>query len=121
MQLLARTIDLVFYAGRPHSYFASTYLSVMVKSEKGEIIYLQEFRGDVWAQASHVQLPLVPGSEVSVMHREATRSWIVNNSSGSIISVGHVQHVQIGGPQRLNLSSYWPVSTNESDTGDMQA
>ncbi|WP_258394871.1 putative mucin/carbohydrate-binding domain-containing protein [Pseudomonas fluorescens] len=120
LNIVTRTIDIDFYGVPPHEYFPSVYLSVLVKSEQGEVIYLRELRGNVPAQPSHVQLSFVPGSELSVMHREASRSWIVTNATGTVTSVGQVQHAQIGGMVGLKLSSYWPMATMSPDTGDLQ-
>ncbi|MBK5351682.1 hypothetical protein JFU37_04010 [Pseudomonas sp. TH41] len=107
-------IDISFSAVSPHEYFSSVYVSVMVKSKEGEVLYLRELRGDVVAEASHVQLPLVLGCTVSVMHREPSRSWIVNEDNQKIFPAGRVQHVMYNAISGINFASYWSTTNNES-------
>ncbi|WP_408597851.1 putative mucin/carbohydrate-binding domain-containing protein [Pseudomonas sp. PLMAX] len=111
---VSRKIDLVFYAVVPHESFSSVYLAVVVKSKEGELLYQRELRGDVVGQVSQVQLPFPPGSVVSVMHREPTRSPIINNGQFTF-PVGCVQHATNTEVVGLGLASYWPVTTSDID------
>lgn len=113
MNLAMRSIDLVFYAVKPHEYFASTYLSVMLKSKEGEIIYFQEFRGDERVQESHVRLLFAFESELIVMHRESTRCRIVNNTDQKVTSVAKIQHATFSSLLGISLASYWPAAADE--------
>lgn len=114
IDLWARKVDIEFYAVNPHEYFSSIYVSVVMKSALGEVLYLYDLRGDVLAEATHVQLPLVLGSAVSVMHREPGRCWIVNEDFQKVLPVGRVQHVSYNALAGLNFASYWPTINNES-------
>ena len=107
-----RIININFSAVVPHEYFSSVYVSVMLKSKEGEILYLRELRGDMLAEASHVELPFALGSTVSVMHREPFRSKIINEATQKITPVGCVQHVVFTALLGMNMYSYWPVITD---------
>lgn len=104
MKLAVQSLDIVFSGGAPHEYFSSVYMSVVVKSASGEIVYFRELRGDESAEASTVTLPFAPGSTVSVMHREPTRCWIVRDSPERT-SVERVQHVKHLAYLKLMLTS----------------
>lgn len=109
-----KTLTLGFVAATPHEYFASVYMSVMLKSSTGEVRYLREFRGDALANAEVSMLPLSLGDTLSVMHREPTRTGIEVNSDGRKIPVGLVQHATYSSPGILHLASYWPASIVEA-------
>ncbi|CAI8936126.1 putative mucin/carbohydrate-binding domain-containing protein [Pseudomonas sp. IT-P176] len=108
-----RTVRLAFAEAVPHEYFASVYMSVVLKSSTGEVRYLREFRGDALAKAQISVLPLSLGDTLSVMHREPTRTGIEVNSDGRKIPLGLVQHATYSAPGILQLSSYWPASIVE--------
>lgn len=114
MNTWAGNIRLVMHAVRPHAYFSSVYISIMLKSPEGEIIHFHELRGDVPAEALDVELPFVPGTKLTVMHREPVRTRIVNNHNQEATSTAQVQHVHVSRPDVLSLSSYWPAMADES-------
>ena len=114
MNAWAGKIRLVMHAGRPHANFNSVYISIMLKSPEGEIIHLHELRGDVQAEAFDMELPFVPGSKLTVMHREPVRSRIVNNHNQEVTPAAKVQHVHVSEADVLSLSSYWPMTADES-------
>ncbi|MBV7570332.1 putative mucin/carbohydrate-binding domain-containing protein [Pseudomonas sp. PDM27] len=105
MKLALQRLDIVLSGGAAHEYFSSVYMSVVVKSASGEIVYFRELRGDESEEASTVTLPFAPGSTVSVMHREPTRCWIVKDSLPERTSVERVQHVKHLAYLKLMLSS----------------
>lgn len=108
-----RTVRLAFVEVVPHEYFASTYMSVMLKSRTGEVRYLREFRGNVLARSEFTLMPLNQGDTLSVMHREPSRNGIEVNSNGGQIPVGLVQHATYSSLGVLTLTSYWPASQEE--------
>lgn len=114
MNAWAGKVRLVVHAVRPHAYFNSVYISILLKSPEGEIIHFHELRGDVPAEAFDVELPFVPGSKLTVMHREPGRSRIVNDHNQEVTPTAKVQHVHVSGSDVLSLSSYWPAMADES-------
>ena len=115
VDLNSRNVRLAFLQATPHEYFASVYLSVMLKSDTGEIRYLREFRGDVVAREELLTLPLNLGDTLTVMHREPSRAGIEVNSNGRKVPVRLVQHATYIAPGILALSSYWPAATRALD------
>ncbi|WP_225923703.1 putative mucin/carbohydrate-binding domain-containing protein [Pseudomonas azerbaijanorientalis] len=116
INLFSRWVEVTFLANSSaHEYFSSVYLSVVLTSATGELVYVRDLRGNTPVAASSVQLPLSSDMVVSVMHREPTRCRISNSNSGAEIPVGRVQHAQINTTSfSLNLGSYWPRETVDS-------
>ncbi|WP_460055012.1 putative mucin/carbohydrate-binding domain-containing protein [Pseudomonas sp. S2_D06] len=106
-----------FFKVVPHMYVASVYLAVALKSADGGVRYLRELRGDVLAEAESVVLPLNIDDTVSVMHKEPSRSVMEADANGRWINTGLVQHVTNRGLRRLELASYWPAATTDSEPG----
>jgi hypothetical protein len=116
INLYARLVEITFFANpAAHEYFPSVYLSVVLTSATGELVYVRELRGNAPVTAESVHFPLFSNMVVSVMHREPTRCRIKDNYSQAETPVGHVQHAQIMfSPDSLNLASYWPRETVDS-------
>jgi hypothetical protein len=116
IHLPSRMVEITFLANSAaHEYFSSVYLSIVLTSATGGLVYVRDLRGNAPVAASSVQFPLFSDLVVSVMHREPTRCRIKNNTDGAEIPVGHVQHAQVSLPLfSLKLASYWPRETVDS-------
>jgi hypothetical protein len=118
INLFSRRVEITFLANsNAHEYFSSVYLSIVLTSATGELVYVRDLRGNAPVAASSVQFPFFSDMVLSVMHREPTRCRIRNESSvpETEIPVGRVQHAQINTTSfSLNLGSYWPRETVDS-------
>lgn len=116
INFISSMVEITFLANSAaHEYFSSVYLSIVLTSATGELVYVRDLRGNVPVAAGRIQVPFFSGTVLSVMHREPTRCRISNSNSGVEIPVGRVQHAQINTTSfSLNLGSYWPRETVES-------
>jgi hypothetical protein len=109
--LMGDSVDIVFYGGQPpHECFSSVYVSIVVTSSTGEVLYVHELRGDIPAEASNTRVMLSAGTTVSVMHREPSRN-VFEDAFQQRYEMGLVQHAQKIPLLGLSLSSYWPAAT----------
>jgi hypothetical protein len=106
MNSINRSVTFEVHDGKPHDYFLSVFLSVVLRSAEGDVIYCRELCGNTLAVASKIDLSFELGCTLSVMHREPVRNHILDSITGQKTLVGRVQHVTQRSLGRLSLSSY---------------
>ena len=88
---------------KAHEYWPGVFIAIWVRTDKGEIIYSQELRGDAQAEASFVTLPFYESYTVSVCHREAVRTRLINVDTQESHQVKEIQVVRSAGLGKLQV------------------
>ncbi|MBC2196662.1 putative mucin/carbohydrate-binding domain-containing protein, partial [Listeria booriae] len=83
--------------GQPHVYFTNAYATIQLKDEFGNVIYSQDYIGNIRNPADvNKTFAVKPGYYISVMHREAnTRLKMKNTESNEIIPSQIENHFKI--------------------------
>ncbi|EUJ46871.1 putative mucin/carbohydrate-binding domain-containing protein [Listeria riparia] len=81
----------------PHDYFADAYATMQLKDELGNVIYAQDYIGNISNPAElNKTFAVEPGYYISVMHREAnTRLKMKNTESNETIPSQIENHFKI--------------------------
>ena len=96
-------ISIEVQAGFPHAYFPIIYISIWVRAANGEVLFSQELRGTVSAEANYVTLPFVKGSTVSVLHMESVRSVLLETDTQVSYPVKQVHVIRALGDNKLQV------------------
>ncbi|MBC1318131.1 putative mucin/carbohydrate-binding domain-containing protein [Listeria booriae] len=83
--------------GQPHVYFTNAYATIQLKDEFGNVIYSQDYIGNISNPADvNKTFDVKPGYYISVMHREADdRLQMKNTGSNEIIPSQTENHFKI--------------------------
>ncbi|MBC1309116.1 putative mucin/carbohydrate-binding domain-containing protein [Listeria booriae] len=83
--------------GQPHVYFTNAYATIQLKDEFGNVIYSQDYIGNISNPADvNKTFDMKPGYYISVMHREADdRLQMKNTGSNEIIPSQTENHFKI--------------------------
>ncbi|MBC1212151.1 hypothetical protein HB815_14585 [Listeria booriae] len=83
--------------GQPHVYFTNAYATIQLKDEFGNVIYSQDYIGNISNPADvNKTFDMKPGYYISVMHREADdRLQMKNTESNEIIPSQTENHFKI--------------------------
>ncbi|EUJ39147.1 putative enhancing factor (viral) [Listeria weihenstephanensis FSL R9-0317] len=66
---------------RPHSYFSDAYASIEVRNTNDQVVYAKSFIGNEVGKAEVVDVTILDGYTLAIMHRENGRLFVVDSSS----------------------------------------
>lgn len=69
-------------ARQPHAYFTDVYASIEVRDTNDKVVYSKSFIGNIQQKAEEIDVKILDGYTVTIMHREPGRLIAVDSDSG---------------------------------------
>lgn len=105
-------------AGQPHTYYTTTYSTLTVKEESGEVIYSRHYDGITHYPADSDPVVLQAGMYIELFHDEPYRCSAINETTGQNVTLKKHNRWRVVS-DGLEVDS--PEQTEEKNTSDAAA